>query len=146
MRKPGKMIREVVANAMRKPATVAYPFVKITMAQRFRGKLAFDAAKCIGCKMCMRDCPSSAINIRNVGDKQFEADIDLARCIYCAQCVDSCPKDALESTGNFELAQLNREKLKEVFRRDPAAVALATAAAAATAEPAPQDPVEPKKG
>jgi formate hydrogenlyase subunit 6/NADH:ubiquinone oxidoreductase subunit I len=131
MRKPGKMLGEVLGNAMRKPATVLYPFVPAPMCKRFRGKLSFDAVKCIGCKICMRDCPSAAINIRKVGDKQFEADIDMSRCIYCAQCVDSCPKDALASTGNFELAQLDRKKLQEVFRRDPAT---------ATAAPAPEEP------
>lgn len=134
MRKPGKMLREVLGSVMKRPATVAYPFVKLTMPKNFRGKLAFEAAKCIGCKMCMRDCPSGAINIRKVGDKQFEADIDMARCIYCAQCVDSCPKDALAATSNFELAQLKRGKLQEVFRRDPATFTPAAAAAPAIDE------------
>jgi formate hydrogenlyase subunit 6/NADH:ubiquinone oxidoreductase subunit I len=127
MRKPGKMLGEVLGNATRKPATVLYPFVPVKMCKGFRGKLSFDAAKCIGCKLCMRDCPSGAINIRKVADKQFEADIDMSRCIYCAQCVDTCPKDALAATGNFELAQLDRSKLKEVFRRDPAAAPVAPA-------------------
>ena len=68
------------------------------MPEQFRGRLKFCAEKCIGCKMCVRDCPSGAIKIRKVGDKQFEADIDMAKCIYCGQCVDSCLKKALEIT------------------------------------------------
>ena len=67
----------------------------------------------------MRDCPTGAIAIRKVGDKQFEADIDLAKCIYCAQCVDSCPKKALEATEEFELAQLERAKLRETYVAEP---------------------------
>ena len=136
MRKPGKMLGEVLGNATRKPATVQYPFAPYSMCKRFRGKLKFDAAKCIGCKLCMRDCPSNAINIRKVADKQFEADIDMSRCIYCAQCVDTCPKDALEATGNFELAQLDRTKLQEVFRRDPAVAPAAAPASEPTGEDA----------
>jgi len=50
--------------------------------------------------------------------KKFQAEIDLAKCIYCAQCVDSCPKDALESTPEFELAQLDHAKLKVTFGAD----------------------------
>ena len=119
MKRPGIMIREVLQSAMKKPATIRYPFVKIHMPEKFRGKLKFSAEKCIGCRLCMRDCPTNAIAIRKVGEKQFEADIDMGRCIYCAQCVDSCPKNALESTREFELAQLKREELKTTYRGKP---------------------------
>lgn len=69
--------------------------------------------------MCMRDCPSNAITIRKMPDGKFECDIDLAKCIYCAQCVDSCPKKALEATNEFELAALDRNKLKVTIRAKP---------------------------
>jgi formate hydrogenlyase subunit 6/NADH:ubiquinone oxidoreductase subunit I len=115
MFRPGKMMKQVLESLFKKPATSKYPFVKKAMPKNFRGKLLFHPEKCIGCKMCMRDCPSGAITIRPVGDKKFEAVIDLDKCIYCAQCVDTCPKQALESTPNFELAQLDRKKLKVVF-------------------------------
>ena len=88
------------------------------MADKFRGKLIFYPEKCIGCKLCMRDCPSDAITITKVGEKKFEAEINLGKCIYCAQCVDTCPKKALESTKDVELAQLDKEKLKMTFRSE----------------------------
>ena len=116
MIRPGKMIKLVLETLFKKPATTAYPFVKAVMPDKFRGKLKFYPERCIGCKLCMRDCPSNAITIRKVGEKQFECDIDLGKCIYCAQCVDSCMKKALESTKEFELASLDREKLKVTFR------------------------------
>ena len=116
MIRPGKMIQQVLKSLFKKPATEGYPFAKFEMPENFRGKLKFYPERCIGCKMCMRDCPSNAITIRKVADKVFEADIDLGRCIYCAQCVDSCPKKALEATCEFELASIDREKLKVTFR------------------------------
>jgi formate hydrogenlyase subunit 6/NADH:ubiquinone oxidoreductase subunit I len=85
------------------------------MPEGFRGRLKYYPEKCIGCKMCMRDCPAGAITIRQAGEKKFEAEINLARCIYCAQCVDVCPKKALEATCEFELAQLDSSRLKIVF-------------------------------
>ncbi len=85
------------------------------MPEGFRGKLKFDPAKCIGCKMCVRDCPSGAIEIRKLGVKEFELEINLARCIYCGQCVDSCLKKALEITAEFELAKLDPAQLRVVF-------------------------------
>lgn len=109
------MLKVAVQTACCAPATLLYPFVKRQRPKGFRGMLKFYPEKCIGCKMCMRDCPSNAINIKKVGEKQFEAEINLGRCIYCAQCVDSCPKKALEATTNFELAQVDKKKLHITF-------------------------------
>jgi formate hydrogenlyase subunit 6/NADH:ubiquinone oxidoreductase subunit I len=119
MIRPGKMIKQVLQSLFKKPATINYPFIKMEMPDKFRGKLIFYPEKCICCKLCMRDCPSNAIVIKKVGEKKFEAEIDLAKCVYCAQCVDSCPKGALESTKNFELANLKSDNLKVVFSADP---------------------------
>jgi formate hydrogenlyase subunit 6/NADH:ubiquinone oxidoreductase subunit I len=115
MKMPGRMIWTLLMSLFKKPATVLYPAVKVKMPDKFRGKLVFDANKCIGCKLCMKDCPTGAITIKKVGEKKFECTIDLAKCVYCAQCVDSCPKNALRSTAEFELASLHRDKLTMVF-------------------------------
>ena len=119
MRRPGKIAKLVLSWVFRKPATTHYPFDKSGMPQGFRGRIKFSPEKCIGCKMCMRDCPADAITITKVGEKQFECVIDLAKCIYCGQCVDSCPKKALECTGDFELAQLDRKKLVRKLEAEP---------------------------
>lgn len=116
MKKVGKMAPEVLRSLVKKPATERYPFVKVTMPPSFRGRINFIPEKCIGCKMCMRDCPSNAITITKVGDKRFEALIALDKCVYCAQCVETCPKKALEVTPDYELASLERKNLKIVIK------------------------------
>jgi formate hydrogenlyase subunit 6/NADH:ubiquinone oxidoreductase subunit I len=140
MKRPGKMVREVLKAATKKPVTVRYPYVRPNIPKKFRGKLAFSAATCIGCHICERDCPSAAIVIRKVGDKKFECDVDLARCIYCGQCVDSCPKKSLAMTTDFELAQLTRATLKIVMKAqaDAAGTPAAAAPAATPAAAAPK--------
>ncbi|MCB4792246.1 MAG: 4Fe-4S binding protein [Elusimicrobia bacterium] len=128
MIRPGRMFLKVICSFFKKPATSMYPFIKIEKPAKFRGKLKFYQERCIGCKLCMKDCPSNAITIVNVGqpaaqnaagaepqkpaEKKFEAIVDLDKCLYCAQCVDSCMKKALEATREFELASLDHKKLK----------------------------------
>jgi formate hydrogenlyase subunit 6/NADH:ubiquinone oxidoreductase subunit I len=119
MVRPGKIIKQLLYSFIRKPVTVNYPVESKEMPNGFRGKLKFHPDKCIGCKMCMRDCPSGAIEIRKVGEKEFEALINLGKCIYCAQCVDSCFKKALEVTPEYELAQLDSQKLKIILHAFP---------------------------
>jgi formate hydrogenlyase subunit 6/NADH:ubiquinone oxidoreductase subunit I len=106
------MLPAVMQSLFKKPATVGYPFTKADKPEHFRGRLVFDPTKCIGCKLCMRDCPSDAIEIVKVGEKQFRAFVRLDKCIYCAQCCDSCNKSALAYSGAFELANFKRADLR----------------------------------
>jgi len=119
MIRPGKMIKQVIESFIKKPATLMYPYIKEETLKNFRGKMKFFPERCIGCKLCMRDCPSNAINIKKVGEKEFEVELDLGKCIYCGQCVDSCMKKAIEVTNEFELAVLDRDKLKVTYRAKP---------------------------
>jgi formate hydrogenlyase subunit 6/NADH:ubiquinone oxidoreductase subunit I len=116
MIRPAKMLMELLRSIFKKPVTTKYPAQDKLMPAGFRGRIRYIPEKCIGCQICVKDCPSQAITIRKTGDKQFEATIDLAKCIYCGQCVDSCPKKALEVTDEFALAQLDREKLIIVYK------------------------------
>ena len=114
--RPGAMLREILNHVARKPATERYPFVKKEKCDKFRGKLKFYPEKCIGCKICMKDCPANALTITKTGDKQFECEVRLDKCVYCGQCVLSCPKAALEMTKDFELAGLDRSKLRITYK------------------------------
>jgi len=113
------MAGEVLRHATQKPNTVNYPAVKVEMPPAFRGKLRFHAARCVGCKLCQKDCPAGALAIEKVGEKRFQAVFQFDRCIYCAQCVDSCNKDALESTTEYELATLDRATLRVTYAPEP---------------------------
>ncbi|MEI8175831.1 MAG: 4Fe-4S binding protein [Candidatus Omnitrophota bacterium] len=145
---PGRMLAEVLKALFSKTATHPYPAKKLDMPGQYRGKLFFYPAKCIGCKMCERDCPADAIKITKLADKKFKADINLGKCIYCAQCVESCPKKALEATNNIELAQLDPRKLEIVYEPVPGddASAVSPVTPAAPPQPPPPGPHEPEGG
>jgi len=47
--------------------------------------------KCSGCRLCIKSCPFSAIEI-----KDGKAIIDLDKCTLCGACVEICPLSAIE--------------------------------------------------
>ena len=147
MTKPGRMVGEVLRTATQRPATQLYPAVPVKLPASFRGKIRFIAERCVGCKLCQKDCPADALRIEEVGKKRFRAVFLLDHCIYCAQCVDSCNKDALESTTEFELATLDRATLRVTFDAPPPpppqAAAPAAPAAPGTPPAAPGGPAAP---
>lgn len=145
MKHPGKMMRELLSNMLAKPATTQYPAVKLVMPERFRGKILFHAEKCVGCKLCVKDCPTAAIEIRKMADKKYDCIIDCSMCIFCAQCVESCTKKALEATKDFELAGTDRQKMIVTFAADLSTPPPAPAKPAPPAPPAvPTAPAAPK--
>jgi formate hydrogenlyase subunit 6/NADH:ubiquinone oxidoreductase subunit I len=115
MKKTGRMVGQVLSSVFKKAATIRYPYTRDDVPKNYRVKIKFYPEKCIGCKLCMRDCPSNAIAITDLGEKNYQAEFRLDKCIYCSQCVLSCNKDALEATSEFELAQLDHKKLKIQF-------------------------------
>ena len=112
MKRSGAILPEALKNVFKKPVTVAYPACRKDVFTGLRGKLIFDAEKCVGCKLCVRDCPARAIEIEKVEEKKFKAVLNIDHCIFCGQCADSCNKKALLCTEEFELAVLNRDDMK----------------------------------
>lgn len=137
MIKLGSILPEAFKNLFKKPATVGYPFTAAVIADKFRGKVKFTQSLCIGCKLCMRDCPADAIEIIKVADKKFKMFYRMDRCIYCAQCVNTCPKKALEMTEKFDLADYDKSRLSEE-QGEQLEVTLTPAAEAAKPADAPE--------
>jgi formate hydrogenlyase subunit 6/NADH:ubiquinone oxidoreductase subunit I len=109
---------ELLRSLFKKPVTVRYPFEKTPVPAGFRGNVVFDAPKCIGCNICVNDCPAEAIEIIRVSEteKKFNMLLHNDRCIHCAQCVDSCPTKTYHMDGEFEVAALNRHHLKITYK------------------------------
>ncbi|MCL1817145.1 MAG: 4Fe-4S binding protein [Clostridiales bacterium] len=116
-RMPGKIAGNALQHLLKKPATIAYPKGELIIDANYRGKLVFDSADCIGCKLCVRDCPANAITIENVGtkeNKQFVCRLNMAHCIFCGQCSESCNKSCITLTPRIELSSMDKIELENM--------------------------------
>lgn len=117
----GSMLGDVVKSLFRKPVTEKYPFVKSETPENFRGKLVWDPEKCTGCQLCIKDCPSNAIELLVVDkvNKKFVMRYNMDRCTFCAQCVVNCRFNCIHmSEEQWELASTKREPFEVFYGRD----------------------------
>ncbi len=106
-----------------KPITMRYPENKWVMPERMRGQVALvrdpkkpDEDLCVGCCLCVRVCPSGALDIltsrgednQKVIDDYF---LDMTRCLFCGSCVEICPVNALVNTDDYELSCYSKDDL-----------------------------------
>lgn len=101
----------------RRPITVQYPYEKLIMSERFRGRIHFEFDKCISCEVCVRVCPINLPVVdwefnKEIKKKQLKHySIDFGVCIFCANCVEYCPTNCLSVTEEYELSTYDRHEL-----------------------------------
>jgi formate hydrogenlyase subunit 6/NADH:ubiquinone oxidoreductase subunit I len=126
------IFKRAASHIFTKPATEKYPFVKphipddarcktvyeikscniIDIGAGLRDDLTLDVRSIVGtsCNVCVRDCPTGAIEIVDVEGKK-RPQINLNKCIFCHQCVESCPRGAIKSSTFYELATTDKDCL-----------------------------------
>jgi formate hydrogenlyase subunit 6/NADH:ubiquinone oxidoreductase subunit I len=115
------VLSDVIRSLFKRPATERYPFVKQQSPEHLRGKLHWDPEKCSGCCLCMKDCPSKAIEVITIdkANKRFVMRYHEDRCTYCAQCVQNCRFNCIEmSNDQWELASANKEPFTVYYGRE----------------------------
>ena len=137
--KIGAMLSDLSHSLFIKPVTERYPFVRKPAPNRFRGKLTYDPTKCSGCQLCVKDCPSNAVELITVDkvNKRFVLRYHSDRCTYCAQCVVNCRFKCLEmSNEQWELASTGKQPFTVYYgREEDVATLLERPAQAGAGEP-----------
>ena len=117
----GTMLADVWGSFFKKPVTQKYPFERLEAPDHYRGKLVWTPGKCNGCCLCMKDCPSNAIELITIDKKakRFVMEYHADRCTYCAQCVQNCRFDCLGmSPEQWELAALSKQPFEVYYGKD----------------------------
>jgi formate hydrogenlyase subunit 6/NADH:ubiquinone oxidoreductase subunit I len=108
----GTMFQDIVESFFKKSATQLYPVERVAPPERYRGVLSFDPSLCTGCRLCVKDCPSNAIElfILDRAAKQYVVKYHMDRCIYCGQCMVNCKFNCIDmSNQDWEHAALNKD-------------------------------------
>ncbi|HEX2905277.1 MAG TPA: 4Fe-4S binding protein [Phototrophicaceae bacterium] len=108
----GAMLVDTLRSFFQKPITQMYPFERTDTPERLRGKLHWNPENCTGCCLCVKDCPSEAIELITIDKKakQFVMRYHPDRCTYCAQCVENCRFSCIEmSSTEWEMASGGKE-------------------------------------
>jgi len=77
----------------------------VEVPEGFRGKIQYDREACIGCQMCIKVCPSEAIEFIP-GDRKVK--FYMSRCTFCALCNDICPKKCIRMSQEFLMANMDK--------------------------------------
>lgn len=70
----------------------------------YTDKVKIDPAKCIGCGICARNCPT-----RNIKIEDGKA-VASSKCTMCYRCINHCPKQAMTLLGKTLYEQPTYEK------------------------------------
>ena len=73
------------------------------MEQHCSGKPDVDREKCVGCRVCSKNCAHGAISY----GEDRKASIDHNRCVGCGRCLGACNFDAIYNANNSANDELN---------------------------------------
>ncbi len=115
MKPIAKMFRFLGKTIVHRPVCILYPYEKMWVPDNYRGRPGLDFNACVGCGMCVRMCPTTAIELVDAPDDAGKIvqrpQINMGRCAFCGYCAEYCPIDAMTITPEFELAEYTREDL-----------------------------------
>jgi len=102
--------------------TIQYPEERWTMPERSRGMVVLLSDKetgqlnCTACELCMRACPTGAIQMESHRDEKKkkhldEFYVDVGICCLCGLCEESCNFCAIKLCTKYEYSVLDKDTL-----------------------------------
>ena len=107
-------VKQAISQLFSKPSCDMYPFVPSEAAPNYRGRIAYDPNKCVGCGMCVRVCAGKAIVLKRdpvEGGENITLTFDLGSCTFCNTCADFCNEHAITLTSDYHMIATKEEDL-----------------------------------
>ena len=89
------------------------------MEQHNGGKTEVDQSRCVGCRMCAKQCAHGAISFDPTTRK---ASVDQSKCVGCGRCIHACRAEAIsqsQDSANDDLCKKIAEYSKAVLAGRP---------------------------
>ena len=114
----GYLVPHILRTLLRRRETVAYPAGPLLLHESYRGRVTVDIDRCVGCGLCARDCPTSAIEVDRQGTGAVRVKIYHDRCATCGLCGSSCPRGAIHQVPSFAASAPSRAELYSEWTRE----------------------------
>ena len=102
-------VANIIRNLFRPPRTEAFPFGEARTPTSYRGRVAVEEAKCVGCSTCAQVCVNDAIRLVEE-ENGVRLTVWHGRCCFCSLCEYYCPTDAIYLTNDWDLTHPNADK------------------------------------
>ena len=109
------LLPNILEALFSKPETIAYPAVPHKSSAGYRGSVRIMAENCIGCGLCVRDCPAAALILEKDSKRSFRLIHYRDSCTSCGQCELSCKFDSIYLDNTYEEASAERKDFIEVL-------------------------------
>jgi Ni,Fe-hydrogenase III small subunit len=102
------MLKMILDNLLRGPATTTFPRRPAEFPERFRGRPELDASRCgNGLARCGEAVPSQLVVLSSDGRPR----LDLGACLFSPEEAAACPEGAIRYTRDPRMAAARREDL-----------------------------------
>ena len=109
------LLPNIIKALLTESDTIDYPSQPIHVPEMFRGSVKIHADNCVGCSMCVLDCPANALEIEKKTKEQFRLMYHRDRCTFCGQCEISCKFDAIYLENTYQPASTDRKNFFEIL-------------------------------
>ena len=106
---------QVIRTLLRGPGTTRFPDEPARFHAAYRGRVRANAENCVGCGLCVKDCPAGALSLEKRSKQSFTLRHFAERCAYCAQCEYSCKFNAIYLDNAYREAVFEKNTLRIVL-------------------------------
>lgn len=108
----------LLRRLLRRRETIRYPAGPLELPEAYQGQVAVEIVACVGCGVCERICPASALQVERTEGGGVRVVLLHDRCATCGLCAQECPRQAIRMIPSFAPSATSRSQLRTEWRRE----------------------------